>query len=153
MSYTIKITYKGVEADASSIVAPICRIYHPANSYIDTAVYTQGGPITKNGQPADKIGDVDPNYGKSVYATNVEGFGEIADPDLFATASIPFPIPLAQFKLAMVADAKDGEGHPQVTIETDDYKEAFYYQQVGLALADQGFVVEVKKNEVTVGSK
>ena len=140
MSYTIKITYKGVEADASSIVAPICRIYHPANSYIDTAVYTQGGPITKNGQPADKIGDVDPNYGKSVYATNVEGFGEIADPDLFASASIPFPVPLAQFKLAMVAD---GEG---VTIETDDYKEAFYYQQVGLALADQGFVVDVKKN-------
>ena len=147
MSYTIKIMYKGVETEASKIVSPICRIYRPDSSYVDTPVYTQGGPITKDGQPVAAIGDVDPNYGKSIYATNVDGFGAVPCPEPFATTSVPFPVPMAQFKLAMVSDKVDEEtGAPYVEITTDDYKEAFYYNQVGVALADQGFEVTVTKN-------
>lgn len=147
MSYTIKILYKGVETEATKIVAPICRIYRPDSSYVDTQVYTQGGPITANGKPVAAIGDVDPNYGKSIYATNVDGFGTVPSPEPFATTSVPFPVPLAQFKLAMVSTEKDEEtGAPYVKFDVDDYKEAFYYSQVGVALADQGFEVTVTKN-------
>lgn len=145
MSYTIKITYKGVETEATKIVSPICRIYRPDSSYVDTAVYTQGGPITADGQKAASIGDVDPNYGKSIYATNVEGLGSSLSPEPFATTSVPFPVPLAQFKLAMVSDKTDENGYSYVEITTDDYKEAFYYSQVGISLADQGFVVDVEE--------
>lgn len=147
MSYTIKILYKGVETEASKIVSPICRIYRPDSSYVDTPVYTQGGPITADGQPVAKIGEVDPNYGKSIYATNVDGFGAVPSPEPFATTSVPFPVPLSQFKLAMVSTEKDEEtGAPYVEFDVDDYKEAFYYSQVGVALADQGFEVTVTKN-------
>ena len=146
MSYTIKITYKGVETEASKIVSPICRIYRPDSSYVDTQVYTQGGPITADGNPVAAIGDVDPNYGKSIYATNVDGFGSVPSPEPFATTSVPFPVPLAQFKLAMVSTEKDEEGNLYVEFDVEDYKEAFYYRQVGVALADQGFEVTVTKN-------
>ena len=145
MSYTVKITYKGVEAEVSKIVAPICRIYHPEGAYIDTPVYTQGGPVTSNGQPVEKIGEVDPNYGKSVYATNVTDFGTISAVEPFASTGVPFPVPMAQFKLAMVSTEKDSEGHPFVKFEVDDYKEGFFYMQIGAAMADQGFVVEVNE--------
>ena len=146
MSYTIKITYKGVETEASKIVSPICRIYRPDSSYVDTQVYTQGGPITADGQPVAAIGDVDPNYGKSIYATNVDGFGTVPSPEPFATTSVPFPVPLAQFKLAMVSAEKDDDGNPYVEFDVADYKEAFYYSQVGVALVDQRFEVTVTKN-------
>ena len=135
MSYSIRITYRGVETDPDRIIAPICRIFKPDNSYVDTQVFTEGGPI-----PGDDV-DAKIKYGKSVYATNVDGWGRADSAEPFISTSIPFPVPLAQFKLAMVG----GTDH-SVTIETDDYKEAFYYQQIGYALEDQGFEVEVTKN-------
>ena len=57
-----------------------------------------------------------------------------------ASTGIPLPVPLAQFKLAVV-----GEDN-QVTFDVDDYKEAFHYQQLGEQMADQGFEVTVTKN-------
>ena len=136
MAYTIKITYAGVETDASRIVSPICRIFAPTNSYIDTPVYTEGGPVG-----ADPL-----LYGKSVYATNVDGFGSIEMPEPYASTSIPFPVPLAQFKLAVVGEVDEESGNHFVEFDVDDYKEAFHYKELGAALADQGFTVEVTKN-------
>lgn len=125
--YTVTITYTGITKDAEQIVAPICRVFAPQKSYIDTDVYTQGVP-TEN-----KI----TGYGKSVYATNVPGWGELTIPEPYASTSIPFPVPMAQFKVAMV-----GEDN-KVTFEVDSYMEAFYYKQIGVALESQGFTVEV----------
>lgn len=128
MSYTVTIKYTGIETDASRIVAPICRIFVPTSSYIDTPVYTQGGPLG-TGEAKE--------YPKSIYATNVDGWGNIDVVAPYASTSIPFPVPMAQFNLAVVGR------NNEVTFEVADYKEAFYYMQVGAALADQGFSVTV----------
>lgn len=132
MAYTVSITYTGVDPSPIMSVAPISRIYKPDSSYIDTPVYTEGGPI---GEDVDKV------YGKSIYATNVDGWGEIDVLEPFASTGIPFPVPLAQFKLAAVGGTDNS-----VTFDVDDYKEAFYYMQLGKELADQGFEVSVTKN-------
>lgn len=135
MAYTVKIVYKGVEKDIEKLVAPICRCYVPASSYIDTPVYTEGHPV----------GEETKDYEKSVYATNVDGFGEIPVMEPYATTSIPLPVALAQFKVAVVADAKDENGFPFVEFDVEDYKEAFYYRSLGQELAEQGFEVAVAK--------
>lgn len=124
MAYKITITYAGLTQDPSQIIAPVCRLYRPDNSYIDTVAYKEGVPGEHG-------------YGPSVYATNVDGMGSIVKMEPFATTSIPFPVPLAQFKLAVVGK------NNTVTFTVDDYKEAFYYMEMGEALKDQGFTVEV----------
>lgn len=128
MSYNVKITYIGIAQDVERIADEICRIFIPNGSYIDSAVYTQGH------------GD---DYGKSVYATNVSGFGSTEVKEPYASTSIPFSVPLAQFKLAVISTTEDAEGHPYIEFVVDDYKEAFYYEEVGAAIAEQGFKVEV----------
>ena len=128
MTYTITIEYRGKETDVERIACPICRIFTPSASYVDT-----------------------PAYEGTTWDTNVAGWGSTPSVEPYASTSIPFPVPLAQFKLAVVGKPiKDGEekeviGHT-VTFTTEDYKEAFYYKQVGAALADQGFTVTVKDN-------
>lgn len=128
MAYTVTIKYVGIEKDVDRLVAPICRIFMPTNSYVDTPVFTEGGPIGG-----------DKEYGKSIYATNVAGFGNIDVPAPFNFTSIPFSVPMAQFNLAVVGV------NNEVSFDVDDYKEAFYYMQVGEAMKDQGFVVTVMK--------
>lgn len=132
MAYTILIKYNGVEQAPEKLVSPVCRLFIPNNSYIDTPAYTEGIPATEDEE--SRIA------GKSIYATNVDGVGEVNLYEPYATTSIPFPAPLAQFKLAVV-----GEDN-QVEFTVDDYKEAFYYQQLGVQMKDQGFEVTVTKN-------
>lgn len=119
--YKVTITYTALEDERNKhIVAPICRIYEPDNCYIDMQAY-EG----------------------TVYDTNTDGFGSITVPEPYASTSIPFPVPLAQFKLAVV-----GEGN-KVEFTVSDYAEAFYYKQVGVAMASQGFTVAVEEVKST----
>ena len=120
MAYTVKIVYKGPEAPTNSpFVSPICALFVPTNSYIDT-----------------------PAYEGTVYDTNVGGFGSINIMEPYATTSFPYPVPLAQFKLAVVGE-DDGEGGKQVEFTVDTYEEAFYFAAAGKVLVDQGFTVTV----------
>lgn len=137
MAYSIKITYKGEQTDVEQVAASICPIMLPNTSYADTPVFEEGY----------KVGDEakDKKYGKSVYATNVDGFGSIDVKEPFKTTSFPFPVPLAQFKVAVIADDKDEHGNPYVEFDVEDYKEAMYYKEAGIKLADQGFEVKVTK--------
>jgi hypothetical protein len=128
--YRVTITYVGVQQDPEMIVAPICQLFKPTPSYVDTIAYKEG-VAGENG------------YGPSVYRPNTPGMGHIDLPDHFAETSIPFPIPLTQFRLAVV-----GEDNT-VTFEVSDYKEAFYYKEVGAALKDQGFDVVVEDESAT----
>lgn len=126
MKYTITIEYRGKETNVERIACPICRIFTPSASYVDTVAY-EG----------------------TTWDTNVDGWGSTPVVEPYASTSIPFPVPLAQFKLAVVGTPIVGEGGKQVIghsvkFTTEDYKEAFYYKQVGAALADQGFTVTVK---------
>ena len=133
MAYTVVIRYTGAEQiDIDTICAQIPRIFCPANSYIDLPAYTEGIPAD-----ADEESRV---AGKSVYATNVDGWGSIDVSEPFASTSVPMSSPLAQFKLAVIGE--DNE----VTFDVDDYKEAFYYKTLGSQMKDQGFEVTVTKN-------
>lgn len=126
MAYTVTIVYAGVQAPTSiPFVSPICPIYVPTNSYADTEAY-EG----------------------TVYDTNVKGFGSVDLVDPYADTSFPFPVPLAQFKVATVGeDVLDGDDQPtgakQVEFTVDTYEEAFWYTEAGKALKDQGFTVTV----------
>ena len=113
MQYIVAIKYNEPTLTAvDAVVAPICSIYNPTNSYTDTAAYDG-----------------------TVYDTNVAGFGKIKPMEPFASTSFPYPVPMAQFKVAALGGA--------VAFLVDDYKEAFYYEETGKALADQGFEVTV----------
>lgn len=131
MAYTVTIKYTPVEPEAKRTVDPICPVAVPDSSYVDSDVYV-------NGHEED--------YGKSVYATNVDDDGEIDMPDPFDFTHVPMSSPLAQFKLATVLEEGETIDENGVTFEVEDYKEAFYYKTLGEQMKDQGFTVEVKKN-------
>ena len=59
----------------------------------------------------------------------------------YATTAFPYPVPLAQFKVAVLSD--DNE----VEFTVDSYMEAYYYTEAGKALASQGFTVTVTEAE------
>ena len=133
MAYTVTIIYKGPEAESIRVANPICRLFTPGTSYVDS-----------------------PAYEGTVYDTNVDGFGKIDLMEPYATTSFPFPVPLAQFKLAVIGeDVQDDDGNvtgaKKVTFPVATYMEAFWYKHAGTALADQGFTVTVE--EETVESK
>lgn len=145
MSYKVTIQYTGpaVEDLFENMTSTICDIFRPMNGYVNSPVYQEGYPNDGSIATGDKV------YGKSIYATNVSGWGTTPAVEPFETTSIPFPTALAQFKLAIVGepitDEDSGEvlGH-QVEFTVDDYKEAFYYKTLGVQLADQGFTVTVE---------
>lgn len=128
MAYKVTIIYAGPTApEHIQFVSPICRLHVPSPSYTDT-----------------------PAYANTVYNTNVPGFGKIDLMEPFASTSFPFPVPLAQFKLAVVGeDVKDKSNNPtgekKATFVVETYMEAFWYTQAGIALADQGFSVTVEE--------
>lgn len=120
MAYKVKIVYTGPAVDSIQFVSPICRLFVPSNSYVDTSAY-EG----------------------TVYDTNVDGFGKIDLMEPYASTSFPFPVPLAQFKLAVIGEDDEESGGKKVEFEIATYMEAFWYMQAGIALADQGFTVTV----------
>lgn len=120
MAYTVTIVYTGPKAaDAVDLTLPICPIYTTTNSYVDSTAYAG-----------------------TVYDTNVQGFGSIEAVEPYASTGFPFPVPLAQFKMAVIGTAQS-DGSKKYEFEVDDYKEAIYYTEVGAQLADQGFTVTV----------
>lgn len=119
MAYTVTITYSGPKTDSIKFLPnQICPTFVPNNSYVDTAALDG-----------------------TVYDTNVYGIGEIDLMEPYKTTSFPFPVPLAQFKVAAVGTSNS------VEFTVDTYMEAFWYTQAGLALADQGFTVTVEAVE------
>lgn len=146
--YKVLIKFTGLNAEGlfDNLSEQICRIFQPTNSYVDGPAYADGYPNTGS---LGKTG----SYGKSIYATNVEGWGEAPMMEPFATTSIPSPVALAQFKLALVGeDLLDEHSHvigKKVEFQVEDYKEAFYYKTLGYQLADQGFEVEVTPTDAS----
>lgn len=132
-TYKVKITYNGpANPENIRFVSPICPVYCPCNSYVDTAAYKD-----------------------TCYDTNIEGFGKIDVLEPYASTSFPFPVPLSQFKIAVIGKPVSAEapnGPKYVEFNVDSYMEAFWYTQAGIALADQGFVVEITPN-TTEGGK
>lgn len=133
-TYKVKITYNGpAKPENIRFVSPICPIYCPCNSYTDTAAYDG-----------------------TCYDTNVRGFGKIDVMEPYASTSFPFPVPLAQFKVAVIGQPVNSgapDGPKYVEFEVDSYMEAFWYTQAGIALADQGFEVKITPNTALKASE
>ena len=127
MAYNVTITYTGPTAPVHLYaVSPICRLYTPTASYTDTAVY-EG----------------------TVYDTNISGWGTIDLMEPYASTGFPYPVPLAQFKMAVITEP-DETGMHTFTFTVDSYMEAYWYKEAGIALGDQGFVVNVEEAVVDV---
>lgn len=139
MAYTVTILYTGPEEpETITFVSPICSCHTPCPSYVDTSVYE-----------------------KTVYNTNIPGFGKIDLMEPYASTSFPFPVPLTQFKLAVIGEDayKDDDGNIVIGTSDDDsvvtgkavkftvdsYMEAFWYKEAGAILAEQSFEVVVEE--------
>ena len=114
------------------------RIFEPTNSYIDSPVYTLGYEI--DAEEADKI------YGKSIYATNVDGWGDL--PGLLPMASTT--VKFAQYERAAMAAAeaeKAGEKNEGITFEVEGYMEDIYWNQIAPHMVALGFYTKVGDKE------
>lgn len=139
MATNVTIIYNGPIVDELRKGANICRIFEPNNSYVDLPVFTEGF------DNKDELGDGE-SYGKSIYATNVDGQG-----------CIPGLIPMngnttkfAQYQRAIFAacDAEaTGAENTGITFSIDGYEEEIYWTQIARNMVDQGFYTKVGDQE------
>lgn len=136
---TIKIVYAGpvVELDRPGMNIP--RVFMPNNSYVDTPVFTEGY------ENADSVGDKE-KYGKSIYATNVDGWGKLPGLLPMAHTTVKF----AQYERAALAAAKaetEGAANEGITFEVEGYEEELYWNQIAPHMIEQGFYTKVGDTE------
>lgn len=139
MSVAVKIIYTGPIVDEIRNGAQIARYFFPQNSYIDTPVFTEGY------ENKDGVGDGE-SYGKSIYATNVEGWGSANGLLPSASATNKF----VQFERAALAAAeakKAGTENTGIDFEIDGYEEEIYWNQVATNMYQQGFYIKVGDKE------
>lgn len=119
---TVKIVFdpRKVARPADTESTSVCALFNPESSYVDGAAYDG-----------------------SRFDSNVPGLGIMDAPEPYASTSVPMSTPLAQFKMATQATADTHTGVRTLSFEVDDYKEAFYYKQLGEDMKDQGFTVTV----------
>lgn len=135
MATKIKIVYNGPVVDIIRNGMEIARIFTPNASYIDSDVYVNGLEV-EGSEATEQI------YGKSIYATNVEGWGSL--PGLLPMASTT--VPFAQFERAVAAAAAAkaaGTENAGVEFKVEGYKEELYWNQMADNMKDQGFEVTV----------
>jgi len=139
MATNVTIIYNGPIVDEIRQGMSIPRYFEPRNSYVDSPVYTEGF------ENKDGLGDGE-SYGKSIYATNVDGW-----------VNFPGLIPMngnttkfAQFQRAIFAAKKaedEGSENTGITFEIEGYEEEIYWIQMARNLADQGFYTKVGEEE------
>ena len=130
MATTVKIIYTGPAVDVVREGASISRIFTPDNSYVDTAVFTDGYANE------DAVGDKG-TYGKSIYATNVPGWGTLKGLAPMASTTTKF----AQFQRAVLA------GSEGLTFSVDGYQEDIYWNQIAANMWQEGYYIEVGDNK------
>lgn len=139
MATTVKIIYTGPVVDVTRKGTAIMRIFTPDNSYVDTPVFTDGYAN------ADEVGDGE-GYGKSIYATNVAGWGKLHGLLPMASTTTKF----AQFERAVIAkfnaDAA-GTTNTGITFSVDGYEEEIYWNQIAANMWQDGFYIEVGSNK------
>lgn len=121
-SINVKIVYTGPVVDAVRNGMEIARYFAPQNSYIDSPVYTDGY------ENKDGVGDGE-SYGKSIYATNVEGWGKLAGLLPMASNTGKF----AQYERAALAAAeaeKTGGKNEGITFDIEGYEDEIYWNQI-----------------------
>lgn len=135
----IKIIYNGPLADTDRVGSSIFRMFEPTGSYIDSDVYTNGYANE------DGVGDGEA-YGKSIYATNVEGWGELFGLLPMASSSVK----IAQFERAIYVafEAQEsGAENEGVEFEVEGYEEELFWNQMAPHFVGQGFYIKVGDKE------
>ncbi|MBQ2856557.1 MAG: hypothetical protein IJE78_05405 [Bacteroidaceae bacterium] len=135
----VKIIYTGPIVDAVRKGEEIARYFVPNNSYVDTPVFEQG--YANEGAVGDKN-----SYGKSIYATNVDGWGSC--PGLLPIASAS--VKIAEFERAALAAAaakEAGTANEGVSFQIEGYEDELYWNQISSQIYQQGFYIEVGDNK------
>ena len=135
MSVAVKIIYTGAKFDEIRQGEQIARYFAPNNSYVDTPVFTKGY------DNADSVGDGE-SYGRSIYATNVDGWGNCPGLIPDATTTNKF----TEFEMAKRAAAKakaEGTENVGVTFEIEGYEDQLYWNQMAANMFRDGFYIEV----------
>lgn len=141
MATEIKIVYTGPVSEEIRAGMQIPRFFAPQNSYVDSAVYTEGYDPTAEGNYAD--GEA---YGRSIYATNVDGWGRL--PGLLPMASTT--VKFAQYERAAMAAAEAelaGEENAGIEFEVEGYEEEIYWNQIAPHMVALGFYTKVGDKE------
>ena len=139
MATNVTIIYAGRVGDEIRMGESIPRYFAPTNSYVDTPVFTEGFANVNN------LGDGE-SYGKSIYATNVDGMGELNG--LLPMKS--FTGKLAQFERAILAakEAKDkGAQNTGITFQITGYEDELYWNQIAGVMYPQGLYIKVGDKE------
>ena len=125
---TVKIIYTGPVVDDVRDGMEIARYFAPNNSYIDSPVYTDGYANE------DAVGDKG-TYGKSIYATNVPGWGKLEGLLPMASTTVKY----AQYERAAMAAAeaaKAGTENTGITFEITDYEDEIYWNQIAANMTE-----------------
>ena len=139
MATNVKIIYTGAVVDLVREGASIMRIFKPDNSYVDLPVFTDGYAN------ASTVGDKG-TYGKSIYATNVPGWGKLVGLLPMASTTTKF----AQFERAVLAKfnaEQAGTENTGITFSVDGYQEEIYWNQIAANMWQDGFYIEVGSNK------
>jgi len=140
MATKVLIKYVGPVAEVERKGMEIARYFAPQNSYVDSPVYSEGY------DPENFEGAKGEAYGKSIYATNVVGWGEL--PGLLPMAHTTTKF--AQFERAAIAAfeaAANDEENKGIDFEVEGYEEEIYWNQMCRNMADMGFYSEVGDNK------
>jgi len=135
----VKIVYTGRPLELDRAGADIPRIFTPDASYVDLPAMTEGYENEKG------VGDGE-GYGKSIYATNVDGWGHL--PGLLPMAHTS--VPMAQFERAAMAAfeaMKKDEENKGIEFEVEGYREELYWNQIAPNMVEQGFYIQVGDKE------
>lgn len=127
MAEQATIKYVGLPVDEVRLGMSIPAIFEPTGSYVDSDAYVNGHPD---------------NYGKSIYATNVHGWGELYG--LLPLASTP--IKLAYFEMAVMESIKAqkaGQEIPVITVDIEDAQDKLWWLQMAPNFVSSGFLVTV----------
>lgn len=139
MSVAVKIIYTGAIVDEVRDGAQIARYFAPQNSYVDTPVFTDGYANE------DAVGDKN-SYGKSIYATNVDGWGTANGILPSASATNKF-VQFERAKLAAAAAKEAGTANTGIEFEIDGYEDEIYWNQMATNMYQEGFYIEVGDNK------
>lgn len=123
----VTIKYVGLPEDPVRPGMNIPAVFSPVDGYSDSTAYANGHPD---------------EYGKSVYSTNVDGWGML--PGLLPLASTPTRFAYFEMAIAKALEAQaGGQEIPVVTVDIVDQNDKLWWLQMAPNFVGLGFYITV----------